>query len=1019
MKRIKQMVICLLALTMMLVPGGVYGAVLQDVADTPYEDAVSFLDSLGIMKGDGVLFRPNDEITRGEMTQVLIRVLNLESAAAGYEPQGVFSDVPVDHEFAAAIELGAQMGAVCGTGNNLFEPDNPVTLAEAVKLMVCALGYQAPAEDKGGYPFGYLSIAQQYDLLLGVNITDTQQPMTRGETAILCQNTLEADAAKPISFGTSTQYSTDGETLLEYAHQISVMEGLVTANSVTSLWGINATDSGMVQLMNQDTLYLFELGESSLDQKIGENVKVYYTKDESGKCEGRVVYVKDSDKKTRTVDVKIEDMVSGASSSTSAVYWKDGKTANINLSDMPALLYNGTAVQGYGFPALMELLEGKYGTIRFIDSNNTGKTDVVLVWAYDTYVVDSVDTKSYKVFDQNSKYVFNENGQMNRVNRVLTADQEDDTVEVSVQDASGKQVEWKDLKQNDVLTVTQSLPVDDGKTRIEIRICRDVVAGNLDMASTDSEDNPYFQVDGTKYVLTEEYWNAVTLGQEDAASVSLTLGKTYTFYLDSFGRIAGASAAAVTDSETETQTGSAELKFGVVTGYSDSGSFDEVSIRIYNGEENKVYETADKVSIDGQKYSGSSVKTALDAVVSELGTTYFDTEGTRFIPVLFRINGNGEVSYLDTCIYREGSDDVNSLQVLNDNGKTEQLVYVSTVGSFNYKYPVSNAQVIVVPAANSADNLGNIKYFSSGSASQQLVGGKSYTAQVFRTNPTSYEGEYVLIQAASARDVTTLGDTDTEIHNRQMLVVSEVFKTLNEDGYETITVVGYEEGKRNQYTVDVDYYEGNMMNHIWDKSWFSSAEATARMDATDTTERQEKKLLEGDIIRYRVNDAGEIVFLRPVFLSDARVFRADDSNGLNDANRYRALDIASVYKLQNTDMILRYLINKSTGNTQASMALNVDEDGHILSDSTGTVLYSGGQYCEDGVAGAAWTRSAIFDAQGFSVMVYDETQPEGKRVYTGSYADLADTDSGEAASIVIMQFRSSNPRGMVILKLRG
>ena len=52
------------------------------------------------------------------------------------------------------------------------------------------------------------------------------------------------------------------------------------------------------------------------------------------------------------------------------------------------------------------------------------------------------------------------------------------------------------------------------------------------------------------------------------------------------------------------------------------------------------------------------------------------------------------------------------------------------------------------------------------------------------------------------------------------------------------------------------------------------------------------------------------------------------------------------------------------------------------------------------------------------MIVQIEELTEHHRVYAGDWSDLCDTATeGEPASLVIMQFRSNNPRGMVILKL--
>ena len=51
------------------------------------------------------------------------------------------------------------VGVTGGIGNGMFGPEDPVTYEQAVKMIVSALGYDLVANNKGGYPTGYLAVA--------------------------------------------------------------------------------------------------------------------------------------------------------------------------------------------------------------------------------------------------------------------------------------------------------------------------------------------------------------------------------------------------------------------------------------------------------------------------------------------------------------------------------------------------------------------------------------------------------------------------------------------------------------------------------------------------------------------------------------------------------------------------------------------------------------------------------------------------------------------------------------------
>lgn len=82
--------------------------------------------------------------------------------------------------------------------------------------------------------------------------------------------------------------------------------------------------------------------------------------------------------------------------------------------------------------------------------------------------------------------------------------------------------------------------------------------------------------------------------------------------------------------------------------------------------------------------------------------------------------------------------------------------------------------------------------------------------------------------------------------------------------------------------------------------------------------------------------------------------------------------------------------------------------GRVLLKETANYIVARG-YPSDRAAAAIHERQMI---------VQIEELTEYHRVYVGSTAELCDTAAeGEPASLVIMQFRSNNPRGMDILKL--
>ncbi len=141
-------------------------AAFPDVAkSTSYEKAVSKLNEMGIITGDeNGNFNPNKSITRAEFATIICRFQNLTDLVKIYELAGKYSefeDVPKTHWANRYILVAQENKIINGYGNNRFGPSDKVTVEQALKMIVCALGYDDLAMEKGGYPDGYMAVAKE------------------------------------------------------------------------------------------------------------------------------------------------------------------------------------------------------------------------------------------------------------------------------------------------------------------------------------------------------------------------------------------------------------------------------------------------------------------------------------------------------------------------------------------------------------------------------------------------------------------------------------------------------------------------------------------------------------------------------------------------------------------------------------------------------------------------------------------------------------------------------------------
>ena len=210
----KKVLSLVLALVMVLGTfGTAFAASFPDTVETVFDGAVDRLSLLEILEGypDGT-FKPENQITRAEFAAVAVRAKGLEDAANAAKGLATgFTDVaPAPAHWAAGyVGTAARLGIVNGVGGGLFAPEAPVKYEEAITMIVRALGYEPSAQAKGGYPYGYLIVANEIGLLDQVKGTQGT-PATRGTVAQITDNALEIPKMIQVGFGADAKWVVSG-----------------------------------------------------------------------------------------------------------------------------------------------------------------------------------------------------------------------------------------------------------------------------------------------------------------------------------------------------------------------------------------------------------------------------------------------------------------------------------------------------------------------------------------------------------------------------------------------------------------------------------------------------------------------------------------------------------------------------------------------------------------------------------------------------------------------------------------
>ena len=188
MKRMVQKgVLSLLVLAMVISPALAVSSFPDVAEDAEYSEAVEYLRETGIMCGDDKgNFNPDKTVTRAEMVTI---ICNMLGETEGLAVSSTFDDVPKTHWANKYITKAVALGFISGYGNGKFGPNDTVTYEQAITMLVRAIGQYSAANDAGGYPNGFIYVANKSGYLDGISANKGDQ-MRRLQIAAICYNII-------------------------------------------------------------------------------------------------------------------------------------------------------------------------------------------------------------------------------------------------------------------------------------------------------------------------------------------------------------------------------------------------------------------------------------------------------------------------------------------------------------------------------------------------------------------------------------------------------------------------------------------------------------------------------------------------------------------------------------------------------------------------------------------------------------------------------------------------------------
>jgi hypothetical protein len=478
---------------------GVVGSATQiiDIESNTYKKAITILCDFGILTSeeDGS-FKPDDNVTRADFAMVVAKVLDISSMIKG---ENVFSDVKADDLAVDDINAVAKLGFMRGYSDNEFMPEKNISLIEAMKVLVSVTGYDAYAANKGGYPTGYASMANQLGILKGIN-ESLDIDITRALLAKLVFNAINVDILEQKSISSEYTYeSNSGVTLLTERLGIYKGSGIITQNEFSSITTDNGGNVGEVAINNKD----YHVGKTYAADLLGYNVDFYYKDiNEDGEL---VILSIDTNSKNEVVRIDA-DTITSYQNNTYYYTISNDKTQNETFSINADVIYNHKMTRDRSNSVLVP----NEGWVDIVTNGSGEAKNLVIITSFKNAVVHSTidDSKIYTKFADDA-IEFSPSGL---------------NVKKNITDIDGVSMKVSDLKEGSIITFTESLD----KTVYFITDVEDALEGIITQIENDSNGKLLLTIDEDKFFVTNEFVDH---------SDSYALGDEGVFSLNKFGKI--------------------------------------------------------------------------------------------------------------------------------------------------------------------------------------------------------------------------------------------------------------------------------------------------------------------------------------------------------------------------------------------------------------------------------------------------------------------------------------------------
>ncbi len=817
-KNLKKVISAIAAIALSASSFAAFAIDFPDVEETAYySQAVQELSALGVIsgveEGGDLVFKPDDLVTRAEITKMIVDARNEGAAAAASAGSSKFNDVNnagADGHWARGyINQGVADGWISGYSDTSFGPDDNVTFVQAQRMLVSAAGYDSFAQNQNktstssDWSIGYQQYAGTLGIIDGVQgVTSTDQQLTRAQVAQMIDNAMNCPIAQierwtygyPVWTPMDKTYR-GYQTMFTYYQKAYKVYGRVTATNRSSESNVD-TDKVIyrVEIANNfdDVTYNsanhdpedFEMfyGETNAPDLLKTYTQALIQKDSNDEFTILSIVPAASDKSVVLSSADLDVDRSTAAGDTLYFYPAGTSRGSVRyqLDDEVELYVNGVDVGSFSMndigqgnyidpdnPSIVELQ--KVGDVGAITSS---KYNVIKVTAYATAVVDQVIEKSDSVvisFKERSEGVPGK----------MTIQLDDETFTSSFK-LGDEEIEPTDVQEYDVLSISYNTEDFADSAFYDVIVSRDTVDGKYTGKSSSTP---------VEYTFSGEKYKAAS-----GISPKFDTSTEYTLYLDAFGRIA------YSDEIDSTK------KVGILKNVYQKNNGDWIAEVITKDGTPTEYTIDDANGPTYQKLVSGDTQAEKVAHYVEQVIEYKTTTAGKMTIVTDK-------------------DTPNQLTLSPCGDSDENDAYKESTGRLG-GIKVSDAAVIL-DISDAAKKKDSIKVLSK----DNLRDGVSYVAQGFDPSSSNKESRFIIITDG-------IGGIDS---TSQLSVFVEAGTTTDEDGVELQTMTVINNGEEVTLTVDEDVT--NVLN--------------GPTDLTDLFE-------EGDALIYSLNEAGYVDEILPV-----------------------------------------------------------------------------------------------------------------------------------------------------------